>query len=428
MAGLDATHDPELRSWVESANDPASDFPIQNLPFGIFRRRGTKEKPRGGVAIGNQVFDLGALGIETGPTLNGIAAAGPAAWRRLRKQISKALSASGFKKSYGRHVVPMKRAELFVPMAIGDYTDFYSGIYHATTIGKLFRPDNPLLPNYKWVPIGYHGRASSVVVSGTPVVRPTGQMKPPESEAPVFGPTKRLDYEVELGFVVGPGNRLGAPIPVHQGKTHLFGVVLLNDWSARDLQAWEYQPLGPFLSKSFATTISPWIVTFEALEPFRCAAFERPFGDPKPLPYLLDAEDQQKGGLEIDLGMYLSSGAMRKAKAPPLRLSRGNARDAYWTAAQMVAHHSSNGCNMQSGDLLGSGTLSGASPESAGSLMELTQGGKAPLRLPDGETRVFLDDGDEVTLRGRCERQGVAALGFGECSGVVRAALTKRQQ
>jgi fumarylacetoacetase len=427
MGGLDATHDPGLKSWVESANHPASDFPIQNLPLGVFRRKGTKEKPRGGVAIGDQILDLAALGIETGPTLNGIAAAGVSTWRRLRKQISKALSVGGFKKSYSKHMVPMKRAELFVPMAIADYTDFYSGIYHATTIGKLFRPDNPLLPNYKWVPIGYHGRASSVVVSGTPVVRPAGQVKPPDSEAPVFGPTKRLDYEVELGFVVGTGNRLGAPIGIEDAREHLFGVVLLNDWSARDVQAWEYQPLGPFLSKSFATTISPWIVTFEALEPFRCAAFERPSGDPRPLPYLFDTNDQEKGGLEIGLEMYLSSEAMRKAKAPPLRLSRGNARDAYWTAAQMLAHHSSNGCNLQPGDLLGSGTLSGATPESAGSLMELTQGGKVPLQLPGGESRIFIEDGDEVTMRGRCERQGAAPIGWGECTGAVRAARTKRQ-
>jgi fumarylacetoacetase len=427
MAGLDATHDPELKSWVESANDPASDFPIQNLPFGVFRRTGTKEKPRGGVAIGDHVFDLGALGIETGPTLNGIAAAGPAAWRRLRKQVSKALSLSGFKKSHARHVVPMKRAQLFVPMAIGDYTDFYAGIHHATTIGKLLRPDNPLLPNYKWIPIAYHGRASSVVVSGTPVVRPSGQIKLPDSEAPVFGPTRRLDYEVELGFVVGPGNRLGVPIAINEAKTHLLGVVLLNDWSARDVQAWEYQPLGPFLAKSFATTISPWIVTFEALEPFRCAAFERPPGDPKPLPYLLNSEDQGSGGLDIGLEMLLSTDGTRKAKAPPLRLSRGNARDAYWTAAQMLAHHSSNGCNLQAGDLFGSGTLSGAAPESAGSLMELTQGGKAPLRLPSGESRLFLEDGDEVTMRGRCEREDLASLGWGDCRGLVRAGPTKRQ-
>ena len=428
MAGIDGTHDPELKSWVESANELASDFPIQNLPFGIFRRKGTKEEPRGGVAIGDQVFDLAALGVETGPTLNGIAAAGVSTWRRLRKQISRALSVGGFKKSYSKHLVPMKRAELCVPMAIGDYTDFYTGIHHATTIGKLFRPDNPLLPNYKWVPIGYHGRASSVVVSGTPVIRPMGQVKPPDSEAPVFGPTKRLDYEVELGFVVGAGNRLGAPIAIDEAENHLFGVVLLNDWSARDVQAWEYQPLGPFLSKSFGTTISAWIVTFEALEPFRDAAFERDPADPKPLHYLSDEADQKRGGLDIALEMHLSTEAMRKAKVAPLRLSRGNARDAYWTAAQMVAHHSSNGCNLQPGDLLGSGTLSGATAESAGSLMELTKGGSVPLRLPGGETRVFLEDGDEATMRGRCQRDGAASIGWGPCTGLVRAARTKRQQ
>ena len=424
---VDPTHDPGLESWVESANDPATDFPIQNLPFGVFRRKGTKEKPRGGVAIGDRIFDLAALGIETGPTLNGIAAAGPSTWCRLRKQISKALSRGGFRKNYSRYVLPIKRAELFVPMAIGDYTDFYAGIHHATSIGKLLRPDNPLLPNYKWIPIAYHGRSSSVVVSGTPVTRPMGQAKSAGSEAPAFGPSARLDYEVELGFVVGPGNRLGAPIAIEDAASHLFGVVLLNDWSARDVQAWEYQPLGPFLSKSFATTISPWIVTFEALEPFRCAAFERPPGDPQPLPYLLNSKDQESGALEINLEMYLGTEGMRKAKAPALRLSRGSARDAYWTPAQMVAHHSSNGCNLQPGDLLGSGTLSGAAPESAGSLMELTQGGKVPLNLPGGETRVFIQDKDEVTLRGRCEKPGASSLGFGECTGVVRPAQTKRQ-
>ena len=424
---MDATHDPGLKSWVESANDAATDFPIQNLPFGVFRRKGSKEKPRGGVAIGDQVFDLAALGVETGPTLNAIAAAGPATWRSLRKQISKALSVAGFKKAYSRHLVPMKRAELYMPVAIGDYTDFYAGIHHASTIGKLFRPDHPLLPNYKWVPIAYHGRASSIVVSGTPVIRPNGQIKGPDSESPAFAPTKRLDYEVELGFVVGPANRLGVPVAIDTAKNHLLGVVLLNDWSARDVQAWEYQPLGPFLSKSFATTLSPWIVTFEALEPFRCAAFERPSGDPRPLPYLLNSEDQESGGLEIDLETHLSTEGMRKAKAPAVCLSRGNARDAYWTPAQMVAHHSSNGCNLQPGDLFGSGTLSGAAPESAGSLMELTQGGKAPLRLPNGESRGFLEDGDEVTMRGRCERQGAISLGFGQCTGVVHPSRTKRQ-
>src|SRR5690242_11535629 len=340
MAELDATHDARLKSWVESANHPATDFPIQNLPFGVFRRKGSKEKPRGGVAIGDQIFDLVALGIESGPTLNAIAAAGASTWRRLRKQISKALSVKGYKKSYAKHVVPMTRAELFVPVAIGDYSDFYAGIHHATSIGKLLRPDNPLLPNYKWIPIAYHGRASSVVVSGTPVTRPMGQVKAAGSDVPVFAPSARLDYEVELGFVVGPGNRLGAPIAIDEAAEHLFGVVLLNDWSARDIQSWEYQPLGPFRAKSFGTTISPWIMTFEALPPFRCAAFARPARHPQPLPYLLNSDDEASGGLDIGLEMNLSSEAMRKAKAAPVRLSRGNARDAYWTAAQMVAHHS----------------------------------------------------------------------------------------
>jgi fumarylacetoacetase len=424
----DATHDPGLKSWVESANEPGTDFPIQNLPFGVFRRKGSKEPPRGGVAIGDEIFDLTALGIKTGPTLNGVAAAGRTAWRRMRKEISKGLSVRGYQKRYAKYVLPMKRAQLFVPVEIGDYTDFYTGIHHATSIGKLLRPDNPLLANYKWIPIAYHGRSSSVVVAGTPVVRPTGQVRPAGSEVPVFGPTARLDYEVELGFVVGPGNRLGAPIAIGQAQDHLFGVVLLNDWSARDVQAWEYQPLGPFLAKNFATTLSPWIVTFEALEPFRCAAFERSGGDPTPLPYLFEEQDQKRGGLEIGLDMYLASEAMRKANTRPLRLSRGNARDAYWTAAQMLTHHASNGCNLRPGDLIGSGTLSGAAPKAAGSLMELTEAGKAPISLPNGEVRTFLQDGDEVSMRGRCEGTGAAAIGFGECNGLVRPVATKRQQ
>src|SRR3954453_2679537 len=418
MAGFDATHDPDLKSWVESANSPASDFPIQNLPFGVFRRKGTQEKPRGGIAIGDQVFDLAALGIETGPTLNGIAAAGPATWRRLRRQISKTLSVAGFRKSVAKHVVPMKRAELFVPMAIGDYTDFYTGIYHATTIGKLFRPDNPLLPNYKWLPIGYHGRASSVVVSGTRVARPNGQRKAADEPAPSFGPSRRLDYEVELGFVVGPGNPLGKSIRIADAEKHIFGVMLLNDWSARDLQAGEYQPLGPFLAKSFATTVSPWIVTLEALEPFRCEAFRRADGDPRPLDYLRDEKNERAGGLDIILEMHLRAAAMDYR----VRLSRGNARDAYWTAAQLVAHHTSNGCNLRPGDVLGSGTLSGPTPDSAGSMMELTLAGKQPLVLPSGETRAFLRDGDEVTQRGRCVRPGAASIGFGEAAGVIMPA------
>ncbi len=411
------THDPDLKSWVESANDPAGDFPIQNLPFGVFRRKGAKEKPRGGVAIGDQVLDLAALGIDTGPDLNKLAAAGPTAWRELRNALSIALSDAGKRRRFEKHLIPMRKAELFVPVSIGDYTDFYTGIHHATAIGKLMRPDNPLLPNYKWVPIGYHGRASSIVVSGTPVVRPNGQTRTGDAE-PVFGPSRRLDYEVELGFVIGPGNPLGTAIPIGKAARHVFGVVLVNDWSARDIQAWEYQPLGPFLAKSFATTISPWIVTMEALEPFRCPAFRRPEGDPRPMPYLLDEEDQARGGLDIQLEMRLKTPAMKS----PERLSIGNSRDAYWTAAQMVTHHASNGCNLRPGDLLGSGTLSGASPEALGSLMELSQGGKVPLTLPGGETRTFLQDGDEVIQRGRCARAGAASIGFGEAAGKIRPA------
>jgi fumarylacetoacetase len=419
---MDATHNPDLRSWVESANDPASDFPIQNLPFGVFRRKGSSEAPRGGVAIGDQVLDLAALGIKTGPTLNDLAAAGRPAWRGLRQRLSKLLSVKGYRKKDAKYLVPMKKAELFLPVAIGDYSDFYAGIHHAMSIGRMLRPDNPLLPNYKWLPIGYHGRSSSVVVSGAPVTRPNGQTKGPEETKPSFGPSKRLDYEVELGFVVGPGNSLGTPIRIDDAEKHIFGVVLLNDWSARDIQAWEYQPLGPFLAKSFATTISPWIVTLEALEPFRCPAFERAADDPRPLPHLFSEKDQRSGGLAIRLEMHLRSQQMKKSKSPAMRLSRSSSRDAYWTAAQMVAHHSSNGCNLRPGDLLGSGTLSGPAPESAGSMMELTLGGKNPLQLPGGETRGFLADGDEVTQRGRCEREGAVAIGFGEAGGVIRSA------
>jgi fumarylacetoacetase len=311
----------------------------------------------------------------------------------------------------------MKQAQLFLPVDIGDYSDFFAGIHHAANMGKMLRPDNPLLPNYRWVPIGYHGRGSSIVVSGTQVVRPHGQTKPPDAAAPFFGPSKRLDYEAELGFVIGPGNRLGRSIPVKDALNHVFGVVLLNDWSARDIQAWEYQPLGPFLAKSFATTISPWIVTLEALEPYRCPAFARADEDPKPLPYLWSDDDQRAGGFAIEVEMHLQSSKMQA----PVRLSRSSFRDSYWTAAQMVAHHSSNGCNLRAGDLLGSGTLSGAAPGSFGSMMELTQGGKKPLALPGGETRAFLEDGDEVTQKGFCEKDGAARIGFGEAAGKIKS-------
>jgi fumarylacetoacetase len=415
---MNETHDPRRKSWVESANDPATDFPIQNLPFGIFRRRNSSESPRGGVAIGDQILDLAALGLKTGPSLNALAAAGRAKWQALRRALSRALSDPKQKRHLARHLVPMKKSELLLPVAIGDYSDFFTGIHHATNMGRMFRPDNPLLPNYLWVPIGYHGRASSIVVSGTPVIRPNGQEKAPDVAAPSFGPAKRLDFELELGFVIGPGNALGKPVPILRALDHVFGVVLFNDWSARDIQAWEYQPLGPFLAKSFASTMSPWIVTLEALEPFRSPASERSAAQPKPLPYLFDESDQRQGHFDIRMEMHLRTRQMRR----PHCLTRSNFRHSYWTAAQIVAHQTSNGCNLRPGDLLASGTISGPTPDSCGSMIELTQSGKNPVPLPSGETRTFLEDGDEVIQRGRCEREGYVPIGFGEAAGVVRPA------
>ncbi len=419
---LDETHDPALTSWVESANAPGCEFPIQNLPFGIFRRKGRDEPPRGGVAIGDQILDLAALGVRTGPTLNALAATGQAALRKLRRELSRGLRANSTqRKRLARHLVPMRQAQLLLPVAIGDYSDFYAGIHHATNIGRILRPDNPLLPNYKWVPIGYHGRGSSIVVSGTPIRRPLGQAKAPDAPAPIYAASKRLDYEVELGFIAGTGNRLGRPIAIGDALEHVFGAVLLNDWSARDMQAWEYQPLGPFLAKSFATTISPWIVTLDALEPYRCPAFVRAADDPRPLPYLQDDDDQRDGGFGIELEMHLRTARMKQ----PTRLSRASFRDSYWTVAQMVAHQTSNGCNLQPGDLVASGTVSGTSADSLGSLMELTLAGKNPLSLPGGEVRAFLEDGDEVIERGRCARDGCATIGFGEAAGRILPALAQ---
>ena len=416
---LDESHDPALESWVESANAADTDFPIQNLPFGIFRsRRNRGEAPRGGVAIGDAILDLAALGIRTGPTLNALAGQGRPVWRNLRRELSRALSKQN--RAYKRlekHLLPMTDAELLLPVSVGDYSDFYASIQHATNVGRLLRPDNPLLPNYKWLPIGYHGRASSIVVSGTPVKRPHGQLK--SGEQPVFAPTQRLDYEAELGIVIGSGNRLGRPIPIAHALEHVFGFVLLNDWSARDIQAWEYQPLGPFLGKSFATTVSPWIVTLEALAPFRCHAYPRPQGDPAPLPYLLDASDQRSGGFAIEVEVRLRSAKMRQQKAAPQRVSRASFADSYWTAAQMVAHQSSNGCNLQPGDLLGSGTISGTAPDSLGSMIELTEGGRRPITLTGGERRAFLEDGDEVLEQARCAANGRRRIGFGAASGRV---------
>jgi fumarylacetoacetase len=349
---------------------------------------------------------------------------GRPAWSRLRAEISGLLASDSAavhrdRRLGDRILVPQTEAELFLPAQIGDYSDFYASAYHATNVGSLFRPDNPLLPNYKWVPIGYHGRASSIVPSGTPVRRPQGQLKPPESNRPVYAPTRALDYEAEVGCFVGPGNSLGQPVPLADAEEHLFGLCLVNDWSARDIQTWEYQPLGPFLAKSFATTLSPWVVTFEALEPYRVPAFDRPVGDPAPLSYLDSEANRMRGGVDVVIEVYLSSARMRASSLSPVRLSRGRMADLYWTFGQMFAHHTSNGCNLRPGDLIASGTVSGPGRDSRGCLLELTWRGAEPLQLPNAETRTFLEDGDEVTVRAFCERPGAVRLGFGECRGLV---------
>jgi fumarylacetoacetase len=419
---LNATHDPKLRSWVASANDAGTDFPIQNLPFGRFRAAGSSEAFRIGVAIGDQVLDLKAAGLVDTDDMNALMSASAKDRQALRAAISAGLAeGSGQEAAWSKALLAQAKAEMTVPCRIGDYTDFYTGIHHATTIGKLFRPDQPLMPNYKWVPIGYHGRASSIGVSGQVFKRPQGQTKAPDAAEPSFGPSKRLDYELELGFLVGRGNALGEPIAIGDAEDHLFGVTLLNDWSARDLQAWEYQPLGPFLAKNFASTLSPWIVTMEALAPFR-AKFERPAGDPQPLAYLDAPSNREAGALDITLEVLLQTAKMRAAGEAPARLTRGNTTEAaYWTAAQLVTHHTVNGCNLQPGDLLGSGTLSGPKPDEAGSLMELTLGGKQAITLLNGEKRTFLEDGDTLVMRGYCERAGAVRIGLGEVSGTVVA-------
>ncbi|HTV80284.1 MAG TPA: fumarylacetoacetase [Steroidobacteraceae bacterium] len=437
---LNETHDGGLRSWVPDANDAATDFPVQNLPFGIFRRRGSSESWRGGVAIGGQVLDLAAAAAScalpaarTGPAaaalacagqpvLNDLMGLGAAPLGALRLILSRALRMGAPQQSALQAcLVRQDDAEMALPARIGDYTDFYTSLHHATRVGKLMRPDNPLLPNYKWVPIGYHGRCSSIVVSGEGVRRPQGQRMPPGSEAPVVGPSERLDYELELGVFIGRGNELGSSIALDDAQAHVFGLCLLNDWSARDLQAWEYQPLGPFLGKNFATTISPWIVTSEALAPYR-VPWTRPAGDPQPLPYLQSQQLRESGALDIELAVYIETQRMRAANVQPHRLSLSNFRDCYWSVAQMIAHHSVNGCNLRPGDLLGTGTQSGPAPAQAGSLLELSQGGRQPLTLPNGEQRRFLDDGDVIILRAACRREGYARLGFGEARGRIEPA------
>ena len=433
---LDETHDPNLKSWVPSANAAHTDFPIQNLPFGRMRRAGGDW--RIGVAIGEEVLDLKLAAGKTGiwsedvqllleppaaGDLNGFMAMGALARRKLRSALSRALAIGGPQDVLASCIAPQFEFEFGVPCKIGDYTDFYVGIHHATAVGKLFRPDHPLLPNYKWVPIGYHGRASSVVTSGTPIRRPHGQTSPVTgSDVPSFGPSRRLDLELELGFLVGAGNETGSPVSIAQAEEHLFGVALFNDWSARDIQAWEYQPLGPFLSKNFASTLSPWVVTMEALAPFR-APLARPADDPQPLAYLDDAANRASGALDIELEVRLQTAVMRAAGLAPVTLSRSNAAQAaYWTPAQLIAHHTVNGCNLQPGDLIGSGTLSGPERAQAGSLLELTLGGTKPISLPSGEQRTFLQDGDSLIIAGHCARPGARRIGFGLCAGTVIAA------
>jgi fumarylacetoacetase len=415
---LDETHDASLASWVESANDPEGDFPIQNLPFGRFRRDGG-EGWRIGVAIGDRVLDLQAAGLVDHQDMHRLMAEAPALRRALRLALSLGLRRGSAERGrFAGALLAQDQVELGLPCTIGDYTDFYTGIHHATTVGKLFRPENPLLPNYKWVPIGYHGRGSSIAASGQRFRRPLGQLKPAGDAPPLLGPTARLDYELELGIFVGRGNALGDAIPVESAEDHVFGLALLNDWSARDLQAWEYQPLGPFLSKNFATTVSPWIVTLDALAPFR-APFDRAAGDPQPLPYLDAPAVRSHGMVDITLEVWLQTAAMRDAGQPAQRLTRSNFRDAYWALAQLVAHHTVNGCNLSSGDLLGSGTISGPGADQGGSLLELTQGGKRALQLANGQTRTFLEDGDTVILRAHCERPGQRRIGFGDCAATV---------
>ena len=418
---LDDTLDPALQSWVESANAADTDFPLQNLPFGRFRRADDADWQIG-VAIGDQVLDLRRAGLIDSGDMNHLMRLSRGPRLALRRALSEGLRRGSAKQTRFRDaLVAQASVQLGVPCTIGDYTDFYTGIHHANTVGKLFRPDQPLMPNYKWVPIGYHGRASSINVSGSSFHRPNGQRRGADDSQPLFGPCTRLDYELELGVFIGAPNPQGEPIPMPQAEDHVFGIALFNDWSARDIQAWEYQPLGPFLAKNFASTVSPWIVTLEALAPFR-RPFNRPSGDPEPLPYLDSAANREQGVIAIDLEVWLQTAAMRASGHAGDLLSRSNFTDAYWTVAQLVSHHTVNGCNLASGDLLGTGTLSGAAAGQAGSLLELTNGGKTPLRLSNGEARTWLEDGDSVILRASCTRDGARRIGFGECRGTVLAA------
>lgn len=444
---IDDTHDPTLQSWVESANAPDTDFPVQNLPLVCFSFAGSHdEPPRAGIMIGDEVLDLLAAAEEgvlddelqlDGPDsfidLSAAMNAGNEYSEELRRWASKTLRAGSTRlaKDRGKRGRVMRRASEIValpPCVIPNYTDFYASVHHATRVGSMFRPDNPLLPNYKHVPIGYHGRASSIMASGSDVVRPRGQTKPDDAATPRFGPSRMLDFELEVGCYVGIGNEMGEPIGLDEADDFMFGLCLVNDWSARDIQKWEYQPLGPFLAKNFATTVSAPVVTLAALEPFRIAPPTRPAGDPEPLEYLRGREDRDRGAFDIRLEVLLSTEAMRDKGIAPARIARGSFAGMYWTLAQMLAHHTSNGCNMIPGDLFASGTVSGEGEDERGCMLELTWAGHAPdgkplprrpVQLPTGETRLFLEDGDEVTLRGWCEREGFRRIGFGECTGLI---------
>ncbi|MGA9025760.1 MAG: fumarylacetoacetase [Steroidobacteraceae bacterium] len=432
-ATVNATHDPHLRSWVDSANSPGTDFPIQNLPLGVFRRAASGEPFRAGVAIGEQILDLRAL-HERGrlqpsvqalleiccePSLNHLMSMGQAASGALRAALSEVLREGSAAQAWlHESLVPQAQAEFALPATIGDYTDFYTSIHHASAVGKQFRPDNPLLPNYRWIPIAYHGRSSTIRVSEHDFHRPVGQRLAKGAAAPELGATQRLDFELEVGVFVGPGNAPGRAIPIKSAESHVFGLCLLNDWSARDIQGWEYQPLGPFLSKNFATTISPWIITLEALAPFR-APFSRPAEDPQPLSYLQDPAAAAHGALDIQVEVSLQTSRMRAQGANPQRLALSNFKYAYWTIAQLVAHHTINGCELRPGDLFGSGTMSGPSPTQAGSLVELTGGGQQLIAVGSSETRAFLEDGDRVVLRAWCEGAGRRRIGFGSAAATV---------
>jgi fumarylacetoacetase len=433
MTQLNDTHDPTLKSWVASANEAGTDFPIQNLPFGMFKRTGADTLARGCVAIGDQIIVLAhclAKGVLTGkaekaaeaalgPTLNPLMALGNEYWTDLRGQLSVLLREGGDAEGLEAMLIPLSEVEMCMPAEIGDYTDFYSSINHATNVGKLFRPDNPLLPNYKHIPIAYHGRSSSIRVSGTPSKRPLGQLKAPDADAPVMGACQRLDYETEIGVFVGPGNELGETIGLDKADDHIFGFCVLNDWSARDIQAWEYVPLGPFLAKNFATTISPWIVTLEAMAPYRQEMYQRPEGDPAPLAYLSSETHAKSGGLDINLEVAIATSQMQKNGDAPHVIGTPVFKDMYWSVFQMLTHHASGGCNFQPGDFYGSGTISGTENDQLGSLLEATVGGKEKIKFPTGETRTFLEDGDEVIMRAWCQKEGAASIGFGECRSII---------